>query len=275
MKKIIVAFDGANYPETALQFLVELNNKNPILAVGAFMPQTTLSTLWIETGGSANGPDFIPYVAEDVGDIIRTNVRHFENFCTDHNIEYRVHRDFFDFTIQELKKESRFADLVMICSGTFYAHMGDDPNVFLTEALREVECPVIVLPEEYSFPTANILAYDGTASSVYSIKMFAYLFPELATNPTTIVYADRDFNEPIPDALNIHELAARHFDNLTLFKLPADPKKYFGTWLLEHNASIVVCGAYGGRAFSRLFHKSFSIEMLKEQRLPVFIAHNR
>ncbi|MES1223637.1 MAG: hypothetical protein ABUT20_49535 [Bacteroidota bacterium] len=134
-----------------------------------------------------------------------------------------------------------------------------------------VECPVIVVPENFVFPKNNILLYDGTERSVYAIKQFAYLFPELAGNRTLLVYISGD--EKIPDQVNIEELAARHFHDLTIMKVEIDPGKYFTTWLSERKSGILISGSFGRSAFSRMLKKSFISNAIKEHTLPVFIAH--
>ena len=55
-----------------------------------------------------------------------------------------------------------------------------------------------------------MLAYDGSASSVYAIKQFAYLFTELTSNLTLLTFVARN-NEELPHKINIEELAARHY----------------------------------------------------------------
>jgi hypothetical protein len=131
-----------------------------------------------------------------------------------------------------------------------------------------------VVPEKFEFPVRTILAYDGSASSVYAIKQFAYLFPEMATNEAVLIYANEKLTESaLPEESNIEELAARHFTDLTLVRLEADPKKYFASWLLENKNAILVSGAFGRSGVSRLFRKSFVTDAIRDHRLPVFIAH--
>ena len=95
--------------------------------------------------------------------------------------------------------------------------------------------PLLLVPEKFDFPESIILAYDGSENSVFAIKQFAYLFPELSNRQTLLVYANDDAEEDFPDKIQIEELAARHFSNLTLFKLDVNPKKYFSTWIFEKN----------------------------------------
>ena len=81
----------------------------------------------------------------------------------------------------------------------------------MQEALHDIECPAVVVPENFDFPENNILAYDGSESSVFAIKQFAYLFPELASNNTILVFAKSKEVEELPDQDYIEELAARHY----------------------------------------------------------------
>jgi hypothetical protein len=85
------------------------------------------------------------------------------------------------------------------------------------------------------FPENVILAYDGTEQSVYAIKQFAYLFPEMAEMPTLLVYASKDTAEDFPGKGQIEELVARHFPNLTLLKLDINPKSTLahGCWKIN------------------------------------------
>ena len=129
------------------------------------------------------------------------------------------------------------------------------------------------MPEKFEFPKSIVLSYDGTEESVFAIKQFAYLFPELTDIETILVYADEDRRKGFPEKAEIEELAARHFRNLTFMKLHVDPEKHFTTWLANRKSGIVVSGAYGRSSISLFFKKSFIRNVIKEHRLPIFIAH--
>jgi nucleotide-binding universal stress UspA family protein len=273
MKKILLAFDGTHFSEGAFEFARRLNELKPVLLTGVFLPQAELANLWSYADG-VGGPSLIPLLESDESELVHQNIERFEKLCKSNGIDYRVHKDFFDFVLPELRKESRYADLLILGSEVFYENMGSgSPNEYLKDALHDFECPVLVVPEKYNFPEKNILAYDGSEESVYAIKQFAYLFPELTNRETLLVYADDDAEEDFPDKIQIEELAARHFKNLTFFKLNLNPKKYFSTWVSEKGSSILISGSYGRSGLSRLFKKSFIQEVIADHRLPVFIAH--
>jgi nucleotide-binding universal stress UspA family protein len=274
MKKILIAFDGSNFSEGAFEFARKMNELSPILLTGVFMPLIDYAALWSYSATALGAGTFIPMLEDDNAAAITKNINRFKDMCQSHNIEHRVHRDFSEFALPGLKKETRFADLIVLGSETFYENIGiSDPDIFLKDAIHDAECPVLVVPEHFDFPEKNILAYDGSASSVYAIKQFAYVFPELTDNKTVLVYGKEDDDIFFPDEQNIEELCSRHFTDLTLFKFGVDPKKYFGLWASEKKGSIVVSGAYGRSSFSMMFRKSFVSDVIRDHKLPVFIAN--
>lgn len=275
MKKIILAFDGSHYSNGACEFAKGLNEKKRILLVGSFLPQLDYANLWSYSGGGITGPLFVPVIEGEDSEAVQQNIQRFESFCVRNGIEFRVHKDFYDFALPELRKESRFADLLILGGETFYKNLGTDgPNDFLKDALHGVECPVVIVPEEFEFPQSNILSYDGSEDSVFAIKQFSYLFPEWADQKTILVYVSDKDGKRFPEQESIEELAARHFSDLTLTRLKKDPQSYFNTWLHDNKGSILVSGAFGRSAFSRSFRKSFVTDAIRENKMPVFIAHN-
>lgn len=272
MKKIILVFDGSNFSEGALDFARQLNMLKPILLTGVFLPQAELSYFWSYAGAST--VPLVPLVEGSESDLVQKNIEHFERLCRTYGIEYKVHKDYFDLVLPAMKKESRYADLMILGSETFYETVeASTPNVNLREALHDVSCPVLLVPEKFDFPTSTILAYDGSEDAVYAIKQFAYLFPELANRKTLLVYANDNDTGNIPDMNEIQELVSRHFPNITLFNLNLDHKKYFSKWILEKGSSLLVSGSYGRSGISQLFKRSFVKDVISEHRLPVFIAH--
>ena len=272
MKKILLAFDGTHFSEGAFEFARGLNEIEPILLLGVFVPQTSYANLW-SYANAGNGPMLIPLVEPEDSDTIQQNMDRFEEKCQRNKIEYRIRKDFFDFALPELKKETRFADFAILGSENFYNNFGiHEPNEYLKEAIQSFECPVLVVPEKYNFPESNILAFDGSESSAYAIKQFAYLFPELSNNQTLLVFASDD-DGAFPQKTCIEELVGRHFSKSISVKLEMNPKKEFASWVNDKKTAILVSGAFGRSSISQLFKKSFVSDVISAHRLPVFIAH--
>ena len=273
MKKILLAFDGSHYSEGVMLFVKKLNEKSPVLVTGAFLPQVDYANLWSFSGGGGQGKEYLPLLEDADAENIQKNIQRFEAFCRQNQVRFRVHKDYLDFAIPELKKESRYADLLIISSELFYEQAGNiEPNEYLEEVLHEVECPVMIVPEKFEFPKSTILAYDGSESSVFAIKQFASLFPEFADLPTSLVYAGKE-TTLFPDEKYIKELISAHFSQTTWVMVETNPKKYFSTRISEKIGACVVSGAFGRGDLSRIFKKSFMTDLIAEHRLPVFIAH--
>jgi nucleotide-binding universal stress UspA family protein len=276
MKKVIIPFDGDHFSIGAFDFAKRLNEMQPILLAGLFLPDITYPGAYGFTGkGIMEMPALVPFVERSQPEVAEKNITRFKELCIKHNIEHKVHEASIDFILPQLKKETRFADLMIIGSQLFYDYDTEDhkPSDFLGSMLHHSECPVLLLPEQYEFPDNTIIAYDGSESSVYAVKQFTYLLPEFTENSTLVVYADSGSSGNIPDLSYIEELSARHFSNLTFDKFEADATRYFESLILQKKACILVTGAYERSGFSRIFKKSFAEEIITEYKVPVFIAH--
>ncbi len=274
MKKILIAFDGNHFSEGAFDFARQLNKRNPILLTGVFLPQIEYAEYWNYASGDISGMAFMPTLREVNTEVAKENITRFEALCEKYQIDYRVHVEKEGFTLQELKQESVFADLLILGSERFYENMGvTGINDFLKDALHMVQCPVVIVPENYSFPVTNILAYDGSEASVYALKQFAYVLPEFSENNTVLVHVSQHKEERIPEQGKIEELAECHFQELTIQQLHTDKAGNFQSWLKEKSNALLVSGSFGRSEISTWFHKSFITEVVKDHRLPIFVAH--
>ncbi len=116
------------------------------------------------------------------------------------------------------------------------------------------------------------MAFDGSVSSVFAIRQFASLFPELCNRKAILVYVG-DQEHSIPDQILIEELAARHFKDLTITKLTSRSKDDLNKWFPLNRDSLVISGSFGRSGLSELFKKSFIMDLIKQYKTPVFIAH--
>jgi hypothetical protein len=273
MKKVIIPFDGAHFSEGAFSFALSLHRSERLLLTGIFLPQVDYAR-FIFLPTAFMSPLFMPVKESFDNEEVNKNVDHFISLCKENNIENTVHKDLIDFAIPQLTKETRFADLMIIGSEVFYKDIeANDSTEYLTNALHHTECPVVIVPEEFGFPTSIILAYDGSASSVYAIKQFVNLFPNLCNLKTVLVYA-ADPKHAIPDKENIEELVGRHFSNLSIDKITVDHHKdFFTDWLAEHKNPLLISGSFGRSGISEMFNQSFVIKIIREHKTPVFVAH--
>ncbi|MDE3249094.1 MAG: universal stress protein [Bacteroidota bacterium] len=270
MKKILIANDGAHFSEGAFQFAQRLNELSPLLLTGVFLPEEVYASIW---SYSMTGPLYIP-VMDAAGGNSAAAKEKFESLCVKHGIEYRVHHDYNDFGIAELKRETNYADLLVIGSESFYEQAGSTGiNEYVDQTLHHAACPVVIVPEASNFPETNILAYDGSESAAYAIRQFALLLPELAANKTILLYAGQPGDTRIPDQEQMEEFASRHFPDLTIHIIHAGSNGTFTSWIANQKNALLVSGAFGRTIVSRLFRQSFISGVIADHRIPVFIAH--
>jgi nucleotide-binding universal stress UspA family protein len=272
MNKVLIAFDGGNFSEGAFNFALRWHEHKKFLLTAVFLSSVDYATfLGYPLGMNST---FLMDMAEEDEKQTTKSIEHFKKICEVNNIDYRIHKDLGGKALSELARETRFADLLIIGSEKFYRNTDMDfPGEYLESVLHNAECPVLLVPENTEFPSRVILTYDGSASSVYAIKMFTYLFREMHSKFTTLVYASDKKETDIPYKVYIEEYAARHFNNLELFKLSVDPSKYFDEWTDIKEHSLVVAGSYGRSDVSETFKRSFITKIIAKHKLPVFIAH--
>ena len=77
MKKILLAFDGKNFSKGALDFARVLNEENPILLIGAFLPHTNYASSFGSSGGGVVGPLVIPAFEDENSEAVQANIELF------------------------------------------------------------------------------------------------------------------------------------------------------------------------------------------------------
>jgi hypothetical protein len=271
MKKIVLAFDDTNFSEGAINFACRLNEIEPVFIVGLFLPQAQIANVW---SFASIGQTSIPLLEVEEAEQIQKNITRFEGICKQKNNPFRIHKDFFDLALPILTRESKFADLVILGSQTFYSGFGSKyQEEVLEQALHDMRCPILIVPEHFDFPENIVLAYDGSYSSVFAIKQFSYLFPNLSSKDSILVFASNDKDKAIPHDQEIRELAEAHFKNLSVVCLPTSSNRDFNHWMHSRKSAILVCGSFGRPGISQLFKKSFITELFESHLLPVFFAH--
>lgn len=273
MKKIVIAFDGSHYSEGAMQMAEWLNERQTLLMTGVFLSPVDYREVIGYAGAGMSGAVVLPEIGTDEVPI-RENMARFEETCRRKGFEYRVHRDTDFFALQELIRETRFADLLILSSELFYENIdSDQPNEYLKRTLHDAECPVLLVPEGFTPPVSLVLAYDGKASSVHAIKQFAYLFPERCDMDAVLISAEEESDAEMPHADLLAELTARHYPNLTLKNAAGRHRESLVDWIHSRKGCLLVSGAFGRGEMSNLFRKSFATELIRSHRIPLFIAH--
>jgi hypothetical protein len=272
MLKIIIAFDGQHFAEGALSMARWLNDRNQLLVTGIFLSPVDYREV-IGYSGMGMGAPVLTLPVNSDDEQINQTMQKFSDYCAKHQLEHKMHRDTDLFAIGELIQETRFADCLIISSELFYENINkEQPNEYLRKTLHESECPVLLVPEKFEAPESVLLSYDGKASSVYAIKQFAYLFPECC-NMGTLMFNSGDDKDALPYEDLVEELVDRHYQPITIEKIAVENKDEMNKWISGKKNAILVSGAFGRGELSTILKKSFVTDVIREHRLPVFVAH--
>jgi len=276
MKKILVAFDGLNYSTSLTDYAIELSKGSDSLVVGIFLYDLRYTNLIYTYAYEI--PATLAYSVEkiehDDEKKIHACIKTFTAACENAGVNHKVHLDS-GVPLIELLKESAFADMILIDARTsFFDFSEETPSTFLKDLLSEANCPVMIVPKESEEIKNIVISYDGTESSVYAMKMFSYLFPEWTEKNTTIVSVNKTTSNHLPQSRNVKDLADKHFRNLEFEVLNGEASDELPKFLKKKkNNSMVVMGAYGRSALSRMFHASMSNKVIRDLKMPVFITH--
>jgi hypothetical protein len=250
MKQALFVCTGNNFPQGAFNFLISLRQQGQINTTGLF------------------------FSSGDEHDDTTASKAAFKQQCAQHHIPHSIHENEapWDWTI--FAKESRFSDLALLSGQLFYADPKHrQPNTFLSEALHHSECPVLVVPEDFTPSNHLFIAYDGTRESLFAIKQFSYLFPHLTDLPTEVVYVNEEASVSIPELDHLRRYSRLHFSCMGFSQLHFRAAEYFADWIGERQHVMLISGSYGRSPFSYATAPSFAEEVIHDHKLPVFIAH--
>ncbi len=279
MQKIIVAFDGLNFSESANSYARELASLNNAYLTGVFLDDRTYTSYKIYDLVLKDGVSEKKIKNFRELDRLKreSSTLNFEKSSQHAGLQYNVHHDH-NVALQELIHESIYADFLIVDEKETLTHYDDKhPSRFIKDVLADVQCPVLVVPASYKAIEKVVLLYDGTPSSVFAIKMFSYLLPNFKKLPIELLSVkdvEDDFH--LPDNKLIKDFLKRHYAhvNYSVLKGISDVEivNYFS------NASqnfLIVSGAYKRSDLSRWFKTSIADILIKNSMLPLFIAHSK
>jgi hypothetical protein len=279
MKKIIAAFDGLKFSESARDYATYIAKQTNTHLVGVFMDDqiyTSYKIYDLIVSEGVSDDKLKKFEAKDK--VTRAAATaNFEKACQKEKLEYTVHHDR-NIAIQELKHESIYADLLIINSTETLTHYVEKlPTRFIRDLLSDAQCPVMIVPPQYKPIQKIILLYDGGPSSVHAIKMFSYLLPQLKHLHTEVISVNPITTTlHLPDNKLMKEFMKRHYPKAKYTVLKGFAEEEIIKYLKGQNENtLVVLGAYRRGNVSRWFRESMADALMKKVKLPLFIAHNK
>ncbi|MGC4038585.1 MAG: universal stress protein [Chitinophagaceae bacterium] len=279
MKKIIAAFDGLRFSESTMLYAIDIAKMSGSHIVGVFLDDITYTSYKIydlvaEEGTSQallNSYDLKDKIAREKAAIA------FNSACNKAGVSHAIHHDR-NIALHELIHESVYADLLIIDKKeTLTYYVENLPTRFVKDLLADVQCPVLLVPEIYHPVTTVVFLYDGEPSSVYAIKMYDYVLNKSTSTVAVVVSVrGKDDAVSVPDKYLLKEFLQRHFQDIEYKLFQGDSATEINSFLKKQSEdTLVVAGSYHRSSVSRWLRPSIADSLMKELKLPLFIAHSK
>jgi hypothetical protein len=272
MKQVLFVNAGSQFPDGMFRFLYQMRLQERIHARGLFFKPVDYSALNIIS--TPAGATVLQEMDGKEKEVIAGQKSKFGSLCNGHYITYDIQEKASTWDKELFVKETRFADVALISMEMFFADVNNNqPNSYLRSALHAAECPVVVIPENFTKIEHILAAYDGGEESVFAVKQFSYLFPELLQLPCEIVYAKHEEKDDIPEQKELLSFAKYRFECLSMTKLNFDAKHYFSSWIRDKQDVMLIAGSFGRSTMSYLGKDSFVKDIIHDHNIPLFICH--
>lgn len=206
-------------------------------------------------------------------ELIEKNIAAFKEKAMKMGVNFNLHRDR-GLPAYQLVEESRYADVMVVDASTsFNRNFERIPTNFIRDVLKNTECPAIIAPEGFEAIDEIVFAYDGSSSSVFAIKQFTYLFPQLQDKKITVVHINESGEWNDANRFKLKELLKNYYCDLHFEILKGSIYKTLFEYVSDNKNSFLVMGAYGRSAVSRFFKPSRADLIIKTITQPIFIAH--
>jgi len=277
MKKIIAAFDSLCFSESTLEEAVKMAKQHDAHLVGVFLQEyTARGFVAYETlvGRVGSESDLFEELEKDDAATSRASIDTFEAACQEAGVSYSIHRDR-KSARRELLHESIFADLLVIDPNETFSYVEQDmPGWFLRNILHEAHCPVWLVSRKLQPVQKLIFLYDGSPSSMFAIKMFTYLFPDMSEREVQVLSVKSGtLNMHVPDNKLIHEWMKRHYSRAGYKVVQGNEQDLINLCRDQGPEVLVVAGAYERGRISNWLYPSLADQLMRLLKAPLFITH--
>ena len=206
-------------------------------------------------------------IEEENAALVNANIRLFIDVCDQQKVPYIIEPDT-HLTLKDLIGFSAFYDYIIAD-----AHSNLE-QYRLSDLLADAHCPIFLTSSRINKIKRIILAYDGSYSSIYALKMFHYIFPEWSSIETILLFIASEKSSTMPQEDKINSLVSHYFSSPTIKILQGPFQESFIRFIKESEEDcLVVMGAYGRSNFSRIIHKSLADMVMEKTQAALFIVH--
>ena len=268
MKRILIVFETFHFSYDVVNFAIDLAKQD-----GSHLSMMFVKPLHADEAANYPFPNDLSLSDEEQEGkeqqdmrLVRADVRIFRDQCSAAGIQFNVESEQ-EHSIQHVLEQSAFADLIL-------AHASPDMGQYsIKDLLTDTHCPVMLIPDGFTKVDHIILAFDGNTSSLQAIKLFVYLFRSWSNKDTWLV----NFNshpEGNSSIRNLTDWLHIHFPKAQVHAGTGEVSTELPLFIRElPGSAMVVMGAFSKKGFSRWFHRSLSMSLLKNTKAALFSMH--
>ncbi|HXD77082.1 MAG TPA: universal stress protein [Puia sp.] len=276
MEKILLAIDSQNLDENAVNFACYVTR-----LTGSKLTAIFLDNLVSEEEVTINVGGDVPYVEstiirEGVGDRARAvtrdqNISLFQQLTEAAGIDADIYRNT-GVPAFDILAESKFADILILDANSFCGAYDGPPTRFVKDILQDAGCPVVMAPETFEDIDNVVFCYDGGKSSLFAMKQFSYLFPELKLRKAQVINLKGE--APTSDEVSgVSEWLKIHFSDVEWLLPEEEATLALFNYLQQKKNDFLVMGAYGRGLLASFFENEPEEGTARTTSLPIFVTH--
>lgn len=276
MKKILLAINALDPDKNSLEFACYLGRLTNSSITGIFLEnygnEEIVKPVFKYIYSVEQENDY-PQDQHSRTELIEKNIASYKEASVNRGVNFNFHRDK-GVPVQELIIESRYADILVVDPATsFNKTFEGTPTDFIKNVLKNTECPVIVAPEGFEAIDEIIFTYDGSACSVFAIKQFTYIFPQLHDKKINVVHINDTGEWNDVNRFKLKEHLKNYYYDLNFEVLKGNIYNNLIEYVFKKKNTFLVMGAYGRNSLSRFFKPSRADLIIKTIPQPIFISH--
>lgn len=276
MEKILLAFDSDAADESVIEFACHLTRLTQSRLTGVFLEEPAIEEqIVVESETDLSGATSISItgIAERAStmELREENIRIFRDFAARADISPAIYVSKGE-PATTLVAETRYADLLIIGADAFSRPDDTLPSSFARSLVHDAACPVVLAPEDFERIENIVFCYEGSKSSLFAIKQFSYLFPQLRSQRVKVISLDAEGPQP-GDQARVTEWLRCHFSDVEWIARGEETAEALFHYLLRKRNDFVVMGPYGHGLLTSFFEPDYETGALRTTSLPIFIAH--
>jgi nucleotide-binding universal stress UspA family protein len=172
---------------------------------------------------------------------------------------------------QELLVAAQRYDVILISQWP-QLEKNNEPDPLLTQLLQHSPRPVIAVPKQLPSGDAVVIAYDGSLQATRTLQMFALLWKPASR--VHIVCVQAKVEDAQRHAETAREFLKWHSIEATVHAVAGpSPHKVLQDAVKQHQAGLMVMGAYGKPSWREFFFGTVTKHLLTESEVPLFLYH--